>query len=112
MTTGAEEIVMVIVADKTVLVTGGNRGIGLALVEEALGRGASRVYAGTRQAWTHPDRRVRPLALDVTDAGLRRWPDPRPPVRRHRSRGPLETTRLLGRYTVTRVTVRSSAALA
>jgi NAD(P)-dependent dehydrogenase (short-subunit alcohol dehydrogenase family) len=103
---------MVTVADKTVLVTRANRGIGRALVEEALGRGAKRVYAGTRQAWTHPDRRVRPLALDVTDASLRRWPDPRSSVRRHRSRGPLETTRPLGRYAVTRFTVRSSAALA
>ena len=35
---------------KAVLVTGANRGLGLALVEEALRRGARRVYAGTRQA--------------------------------------------------------------
>jgi NAD(P)-dependent dehydrogenase (short-subunit alcohol dehydrogenase family) len=49
-----------------VLVTGANRGIGRALVEEALGRGAARVYAGTRQPLTHPDRRVTPLTLDVT----------------------------------------------
>jgi NAD(P)-dependent dehydrogenase (short-subunit alcohol dehydrogenase family) len=55
-------------AGRAVLVTGANRGIGQALVEEALSRGASRVYAGTRQPLSHPDGRVTPLALDVTDA--------------------------------------------
>ena len=56
------------VADKAVLVTGANRGIGQALVEEALARGARRVYAGTRQPLAHPDERVTPLTLDVTNA--------------------------------------------
>jgi NAD(P)-dependent dehydrogenase (short-subunit alcohol dehydrogenase family) len=59
---------MGVVADKAVLVTGANRGIGRALVEEALGRGARRVYAGTRQLFSHPDARVVPVELDVTDA--------------------------------------------
>lgn len=54
-------------AGKTILVTGANRGIGRALVEEALRRGAGRVYAGTRRPWTHPDPRVVPLILDVTN---------------------------------------------
>ena len=56
------------IADKAVLVTGANRGIGQALVEEALRRGAKRVYAGTRQPLAHSDERVTPLTLDVTDA--------------------------------------------
>lgn len=56
------------IAGKSVLVTGANRGIGRALVDEALGRGAALVYAGTRQPFTHPDSRVTPLTLDVTDA--------------------------------------------
>jgi NAD(P)-dependent dehydrogenase (short-subunit alcohol dehydrogenase family) len=56
------------IADMTILVTGANRGLGKALVEEALRRGAKRVYAGARQPFTHADRRVTPLILDVTDA--------------------------------------------
>jgi NAD(P)-dependent dehydrogenase (short-subunit alcohol dehydrogenase family) len=53
---------------KTVFVTGANRGIGQALVEEALRRGAKRVYAGTRKPMAHADGRVTPLILDVTNA--------------------------------------------
>jgi NAD(P)-dependent dehydrogenase (short-subunit alcohol dehydrogenase family) len=56
------------IADKAVLVTGANRGIGQALVEEALSRGAKRVYAGTRQPLVHSDECVTPLNLDVTNA--------------------------------------------
>jgi NAD(P)-dependent dehydrogenase (short-subunit alcohol dehydrogenase family) len=55
---------------KTILVTGANRGIGEALVEEALRRGAGRVYAGTRRPLAHPDERVTPVLLDVTDPAL------------------------------------------
>src|SRR5260370_12358558 len=56
------------IANKVVLVTGANRGIGQALVEEALKRGAKRVYAGTRQPLAHSDVRVTPVTLDVTNA--------------------------------------------
>jgi NAD(P)-dependent dehydrogenase (short-subunit alcohol dehydrogenase family) len=56
------------IEDKVVLVTGANRGIGQALVEEALCRGARRDYAGTHQPLAHPDERVTPLILDVTKA--------------------------------------------
>ena len=38
------------VENKAVLVTRANRGLGQALVDEAVRRGATRVYAGTRQA--------------------------------------------------------------
>src|SRR5262245_2086210 len=56
------------IAQKTVLITGANRGIGQALVIEALRRGAKRVYAGTRIVLPNADKRVTPLTLDVTNA--------------------------------------------
>ena len=56
------------ISNKAVLVTGGNRGIGRALVDEALSRGAARVYAGTRRPLAHPDPRVTPVILDVTSS--------------------------------------------
>jgi NAD(P)-dependent dehydrogenase (short-subunit alcohol dehydrogenase family) len=54
-------------AGKSVLITGANRGLGQALVDEALRRGAERVYAGTRQPNVVGDERVTPVILDVTD---------------------------------------------
>ena len=55
------------VSNKSVLITGANRGIGRALLDEALRRGAKKAYAGTRGALQHPDKRVTPLTLDVTN---------------------------------------------
>src|SRR2546430_11396917 len=54
-------------AGKTVLVTGANRGLGHALVEEAIQRGAIRVYAGTGEPCSRPTESVVPVRLDVTD---------------------------------------------
>jgi NAD(P)-dependent dehydrogenase (short-subunit alcohol dehydrogenase family) len=56
------------IRSKTILITGANRGIGRALLDEALKRGAKKVYAGTRSGLEHADKRVTPLTLDVTNA--------------------------------------------
>jgi NAD(P)-dependent dehydrogenase (short-subunit alcohol dehydrogenase family) len=56
------------IADSTILITGANRGLGKALVDEALRRGVKRVYAGARRPSIDADRRVTPLMLDVTNA--------------------------------------------
>jgi NAD(P)-dependent dehydrogenase (short-subunit alcohol dehydrogenase family) len=52
---------------KSVLITGANRGIGRVLVEEALQRGAARVYAGHRGTLDMIHERVTPITLDVTN---------------------------------------------
>ena len=49
------------IENKTIMITGANRGIGRALVEETLRRGVRRVYAGTRGPLQHSDSRVTPL---------------------------------------------------
>jgi NAD(P)-dependent dehydrogenase (short-subunit alcohol dehydrogenase family) len=57
------------ITDRSILITGASRGIGRALVDEALRRGAKRVYAGTRGPLPHTDARVTAVKLDVTSAG-------------------------------------------
>ncbi|MBY0403539.1 MAG: SDR family oxidoreductase [Cyanobacteria bacterium] len=56
--------------DKTILVTGANRGIGKALVEAVLKFGAKKIYATARKVDILPnfnDSRVIPMKLDITD---------------------------------------------
>src|SRR5262245_13592028 len=54
--------------DTSAFITGANRGLGRALVDALLERGARKVYAASRDgAVTHPDRRVVAVRLDVTD---------------------------------------------
>ncbi|WP_441247129.1 SDR family oxidoreductase [Kitasatospora sp. McL0602] len=60
---------MTVIEGSVALVTGGRRGIGGALVEELLRRGAEKVYATTRKPAPSPDQRVEVLTLDVTDDG-------------------------------------------
>ncbi|MET9314229.1 SDR family oxidoreductase [Kribbella sp. NPDC003505] len=50
-----------------VLVTGGQRGIGKAIVDDLLTRGAAKVYATARDPRPSTDPRVVPLPLEVTD---------------------------------------------
>lgn len=59
---------MVSIQGSTVVVTGGQRGLGKAIVEEVLQRGAAKVYATARAPRPSDDPRVVSLALDVTDA--------------------------------------------
>ncbi|MGE0496227.1 MAG: SDR family oxidoreductase [Ramlibacter sp.] len=55
-------------SNAVVLITGANRGIGLAFAREALARGARKVYAGARQPASITLPGVEALQLDVTSA--------------------------------------------
>lgn len=50
------------------LVTGANRGIGRAIAQELVARGAAKVYAGVRDTSTVTDDRLVPVSLDISDA--------------------------------------------
>ena len=52
--------------DAIVLITGANRGIGLAFAGAALARGARKVYAGVRSSSNFSNRGLVPIKLDVT----------------------------------------------
>ena len=55
------------VKNSVVFVTGGNRGLGLALGREALALGAATVYAGMRKTQGFDVPGIVPVQLDVTD---------------------------------------------
>ncbi len=57
------------IKDAVVLITGANRGIGLAFAKAALARGASKVYGGVRRPAALSLAGIEPLQLDVTSAG-------------------------------------------
>jgi NAD(P)-dependent dehydrogenase (short-subunit alcohol dehydrogenase family) len=54
------------IENAVVLVTGANRGVGLAFTRELLARGARKIYAGARDPATVMQTGVQPLRLDVT----------------------------------------------
>ena len=73
------------IANKTVLITGGaNRGIGRALLDGAVRRGAKKIYAATRGALQHPYKRG-----DAPNAR------PRPTLRKSSLEGPCNFALLL-----------------
>src|SRR5215831_5381022 len=56
------------IAGSVALVTGANRGLGLAFARELVSRGAAKVYGAARQPDQVTEPGVIPVALDITDA--------------------------------------------
>jgi NAD(P)-dependent dehydrogenase (short-subunit alcohol dehydrogenase family) len=54
---------------RTVLVTGANGGLGQQFVEQALERGATKVYAAARSPKRWVNAKVEAVSLDITNAG-------------------------------------------
>ena len=55
------------ITDSVVLVTGGNRGLGKALVQAFLAAGVRKVYVGSRAPIETSDPRLVPIKLDITN---------------------------------------------
>ena len=56
------------ITDAVVFVTGANRGLGLVLAQEAVQRGAKKVYAGMRNTVGFEQDGIIPIQIDVTDS--------------------------------------------
>src|SRR5690349_5674650 len=55
------------ITDSVVLVTGGNRGLGKALVQAFLQAGARKIYVASRTPIETSDPRLQPIQLDITN---------------------------------------------
>ena len=60
-------IVAMKITDAVIFITGANRGLGLALAQEAVRRGAQKVYAGMRNIADFNQQGIIPVIVDVTD---------------------------------------------
>lgn len=56
------------IQDSVVFISGANRGLGLAFTQQALKRGAEKVYAGVRNPTAESLPGIVQVKLDVTDA--------------------------------------------
>ena len=61
------DIVAMKISDAVIFITGANRGLGLALAQEAVRRGAQKVYAGMRNIADFNQQGIIPVIVDVTD---------------------------------------------